>query len=114
MKELISKDDLKAEINRRFRHSTQLEQINKVVDDIPPIKNAVQIVRCKDCRWFEEYYTGRLCSVDGLEHGFYTSCDDPNGFCHLGERRTEEEISEEHNNKPCFRSVMVCKEDRIK
>lgn len=113
MKEPISKDKVKAEIYRMLWNSAQLEQINKVIDDIPQEKDAVQIVRCKDCRWFEEYYTGRLCSVDGLEHGFYTSCDDPNGFCHLGERREEDEENEQQS-KPCFRSVMVCKEDRMR
>lgn len=64
-----------------------------VTQEIPPEKptiDAVEVVRCKDCRWGTTPY--------GDEHDGWTKCNNLPGkplmhdesFCSYGERRTDE------------------------
>ena len=107
---MIYKDDLKEEIHKEFLHATYRDEIERVVDR-QQVVDAEPIVRCKDCKWFEEHFTGHLCGIDGDACGFYTTCDDPNGYCHIGEKMEDESTVK---NRPCIRSIMVCKEDRMR
>lgn len=47
-----------------------------------PKVDAVPVVRCKDCKYFQQL---NRCSVRT------ESYSDPNGYCHLGVRKEEEE-----------------------
>ena len=57
-----------------------IERINNA-----PTVDAVEVVRCKDCRFFEDedYYGNCYCE----EWGNITNA---NGYCHDAERRTDE------------------------
>jgi len=48
---------------------------------------AVEVVRCKDCRWAEKAILDEYCVECTMYH---TSCMRP-GYCHHGERREEDE-----------------------
>ena len=65
------------------------------VDNAPSV-DAVEVVRCKDCRWYEEsknseIYPMRFCyrlkNDNGVRVGY--NCDS-NDFCSHGERREDE------------------------
>lgn len=49
-----------------------------------PTADVVEVVRCKDCR----YFTGKSCMIN---EGMRESPIDGNGFCFYGERRTDNE-----------------------
>ena len=52
-----------------------------LIDDAPTI-DAVVVVRCKDCRWWQNDYMGTWCGrVSGIH---FTNADD---YCSYGERR---------------------------
>ena len=54
--------------------------INKCIEDAPTI-DAVEVVRCKDCKW---HLNGHLCK----QLSQYGSIETPSGFyCGFGERR---------------------------
>ena len=46
-----------------------------------PTVDAVEVVRCKDCKYYDGGY--RCCATD-----IWTN---PNGYCHYGERREDAE-----------------------
>lgn len=61
-------------------HVTNLSDIYKKL----PAVDAVEVVRCKDCRWLYDYYDGYYCYCHkGLAHVT------PESFCSYGERREE-------------------------
>lgn len=60
------------------------EFILALVDE--PTIDAVEVVRCKDCKWYEQmlYSTSfRCCRIGGMEEA------KADGFCSYGERREE-------------------------
>lgn len=71
---------------------------NDAIDDVieyAPTIDAVEVVRCKDCRWYKKWKTiGRddgYCGYarmtrDGLQ---YINTND-NNFCSYGERKSDE------------------------
>lgn len=69
-----------------------LEGIIKSIEDAPTI-DAVEVVRCKDCKWYSIYeakkdgtpdkrYSPSVCL-----RGIYAKRRDPDWFCDDGERR---------------------------
>lgn len=50
---------------------------------VQPLLDAVEVVRCKDCRWFENdgYHTN--CQIMRF-------CVEADDYCNRGERRTDE------------------------
>ena len=63
---------------------------------LPPIVDAVPVVRCKDCKWYKEsnhseLYPMRFCyrlkNDDGVPVGYNWADND---FCSHGERREDE------------------------
>ena len=50
---------------------------------------AIDIVRCKDCRYWKKEY--RFCILNGVDC-YGNSPFDENGFCSRGERRDSDEI----------------------
>lgn len=61
--------------------------IENVIDDCPTI-DAVPVVRCKDCKFYEtkHYYKGICKNIIGM-----VDVKDGNSFCSYGERKEEPE-----------------------
>lgn len=53
------------------------------IEDIPPA-DVVEVVRCKDCRYFHNGYDEKCC----INHKGVVVTDE-NGFCHHAERRAD-------------------------
>ena len=63
---------------------------------LPPTVDAVEVVRCKDCRWYKESKNSEMCPMrfcyrlkndDGVPVGYNLADND---FCSYGERRKDE------------------------
>ena len=84
---LIDADALHEFVEKEFRNDTPYEWAwaLTVVDHAPTI-DAVEVVRCKECRMYEENPTAvtHLCRRE-LNY-LYAK---PDGFCSYGERKTE-------------------------
>ena len=74
---LIDADALLAEYDRQ--HEGQPGKARKLIEDAPTVE-AVEVVRCKDCRHMEKSQYGRYCQIWGMYNGHG---DD--GFCCYGE-----------------------------
>jgi len=62
--------------------STDKESVHMYQIALAPTVDAVEVVRCKDCKYYD---------------GEYHYCDNdvwaiPNGYCHHGERREDESL----------------------
>ena len=55
-----------------------IEQERRIEELEKQLKNSVQVVRCKDCKHYDEWL---VCPLNTLEKF------DGNGFCNRGERR---------------------------
>ena len=55
------------------------EWIVEITDGVPHLQRMTELVRCKDCKWFET-----PCWCLNIE-----SMIEKDGFCYLGERRTD-------------------------
>lgn len=82
------------------------------VMDYAPTVDAVEVVRCKDCKWYEEsknpeIYPMRFCyrlrNDKGVRVGY--NCDG-NDFCSYGERRDERTATYYGDNK-LFETVVI-------
>ena len=64
------------------------DAIDAIIDSAPTI-DAVEVVRCKDCKWWNDYY--RECESPNWNNGTDEYIVQPAGmFCGWGERRTDE------------------------
>lgn len=61
------------------------EDVNDLIDTAPTI-DAVQVVRCKDCKHGHECYGVGMYSIVCEFSNYMNS---PNGFCHEGKRKDE-------------------------
>ena len=77
MARLIDADALLAEYDRQ--HEGEPGKARKLIEDAPTVE-AVEVVRCKDCRHMEKSQYGRYCQIWGMYNGHG---DD--GFCCYGE-----------------------------
>ena len=57
-----------------------------------PTVNAVEVVRCRDCIYFDGW---DYCNHEKMEHGHCGY----NDYCSYGERRTDNEDTEEENEQ---------------
>lgn len=60
------------------------DAIKEVIDDAPTI-DAVEVVRCKDCKASRVY--GKTTQWLACESVMEGQATDPDGYCYLGERR---------------------------
>ena len=60
------------------------DAIKRVIDDAPTI-DAVEVVRCKDCKASRVY--GKTTQWLACEDVMEGQATDPDGYCYLGERR---------------------------
>lgn len=59
-----------------------MKDIHKSIDNAPTV-DAVEVVRCKDCEWYKETYSGSVVCQAWIDW-IYTN---ENDFCSYGERR---------------------------
>ena len=79
--DLISRSAL---LEKFAGESIMLRQIRQFIH-IAPAVDAVEVVRCKDCKhWLEDDDIGYCDNPDGLDN-----YDKPDDFCSYGERRTD-------------------------
>jgi len=68
MKELIYKDDA-----RRAALHNEGEAVVAAIDEIKPVE-AVRVVRCGKCNWFERLEPGHPCGYcHAAKHGYHSS-----------------------------------------
>lgn len=79
----------------------EVAEVRKFIENAPTV-DAVEVVRCKDCRWAKPYEridgkTGYCCHFCGHSFKYGTSFErvfspvkDSDDFCSYGERRTNE------------------------
>ena len=86
MGKLIYADDISTRLERVIRigakaddgeHPISAECVLSVLESLPPV-NAVEVVRCKDCKWYG-YYSCEMGGNNWMRDG--------NGFCDRGERK---------------------------
>lgn len=68
------------------------EYVTVWVDDLPDLKRGEEIVRCRDCEYFEQDYTNGVAFDETVcwawENGHdYPSYTNPDGFCAWGKRK---------------------------
>lgn len=56
------------------------------------VKDAVEVVRCKDCKYFElNHWDGIIITAHEICNKWADGCKtDRNGYCFLGERKTDD------------------------
>lgn len=81
--DLIRRGDLKHVISRLHTGGVGLVSLEDALDAITnaPAVDAVEVVRCKDCKFYRKNICPMWC---------YTETR-PNSFCSFGERRTDGE-----------------------
>lgn len=97
MSDLIRRDDILKELNDSKYSWQDYDEMEYALNHVPSV-DAVEIVRCKDCKWRGDYG----CP---MYHEEYVEWDDDgyhewevvehdrtrdDGFCNLGEQRTDE------------------------
>lgn len=88
---LISADDL---IERAYRlRLDDRERVAQMIESAPTV-DAVPVVRCKDCKWWNTTEHEKCVAYDA----FWVT--DPDDFCCWGERREQDE-------KDCERCLQV-------
>lgn len=84
MARLIDADEL-IEIAHRIRLDSR-ERIEQMIESAPTV-DAVEVVRCKDCKWYERKYPW---NNHVYECSYLEAPMDDNDFCSWGERREEQ------------------------
>ena len=85
---LIDADALKEYFFRPYSNEESYSNIDieKVIDEQPTIEPEPQIVRCKDCKYYQTRqksgFLPQCCWFDVLTK--------PNDYCSMAERRTDE------------------------
>ena len=87
MNDLISRSALIERIEKRLKNSMIIGWLRSIIDDAPAV-DAVEVVRCKDCKFRKSAFNGEdyFCTVwdaDESETAYVTDDD----FCSYGERR---------------------------
>lgn len=58
------------------------------IENLPPV-DAVEVVRCKDCKFSIDFYQDGSCYCRLPEKELYYKGESWNGYCEKGERRGE-------------------------
>ena len=97
-KRLIDVDKAKKDFNLHFGGVSHAVIANRILDEQPTV-DAVEVVRCKDCKWYEaNCETCVLHSDDGDTYDFgYDVNMKPDDFCSYGERKDNGQISKKRH-----------------
>lgn len=79
----IDADALKKKISDVYEN----KNIYQMIDEMPTV-DAVQVVRCKDCKYYK--VEGGQCPADNTGDRYYSWIPDPDWYCADGERRDYE------------------------
>ena len=96
MQRLIDAEKVYEVLTDYYHHRTEIqhEALKEAISKVPTV-DAVEVVRCKDCKWYKEsnhseLYPMRFCyrlkNDDGVPVGYNWADND---FCSYGERREE-------------------------
>ena len=96
MQRLIDAEKVYEVLTDYYHHRTEIqhEALKEAISKVPTV-DAVEVVRCKDCKWYEESiypelrptrFCYRLTNNKGVHIGYNW---DGNDFCSYGERREE-------------------------
>ena len=90
-KRLIDASALIERTKKRLKNEMIIGWLCSILDECPTV-DAVEVVRCKDCKHWQpihEHIPHMECQIfcGAYEHGYPTNADD---FCSYGERRTDE------------------------
>ena len=86
MSDLISRQSVELRINEFFTNETYTEGMLR--DDIHNLPSAEpEIIRCKDCKYWEESFPFDLCMLTKAKNNIWRS--DETDFCSWAERREE-------------------------
>ena len=81
---LIDADEAYKVLTDYYHHGTEIQHkaLKEAIERVPTV-DAVEVVRCKDCRWFENdgYHTN--CQIMRF-------CVEAEDYCSRGERRKNE------------------------
>lgn len=92
MDELIRKQTVLNMINDvKFGNITnKLSQLHEAVRNYPSV-DSVEVVRCKDCKYFElNHWDGPIITAHEICSKWGSGCKtDKDGYCFLGERKTD-------------------------
>ena len=87
-KRLIDANAFLQHWNKEYRHQYANDMFKIAIANFPTV-DAVEVVRCKDCKkWDQETWFCDEHSTFG-HHGLEWDMFDPNDFCSYGERRTD-------------------------
>ena len=66
----------------------KLSQLHEAVHNLPPV-DAVEVVRCKDCKYFElNHWDGIIITAHEICNKWADGCKtNKDGYCFLGERK---------------------------
>ena len=76
---LIDVDELAKELSKRVWYKQEDEkQAVRIVKEFPTV-DAVPVVRCRECKWYCEYYCGWRQIIGELPEDFYCADGDRKG-----------------------------------
>ena len=94
-KRLIDANALKEQMTANFQQAlwhgcddSAYPVVEETIDDAPTV-DAVEVVRCKDCKHWQDIGKGCTDHVRCCEIGFYMIGE--NGYCYFGERSADNE-----------------------
>ena len=84
MADLISREALLKEVESRIMWSLSYNALYEAIQEAPAV-DAVEVVRCKDCKWSFPTFDGRIYCRAERNVNFVSG----NHFCSFAERREE-------------------------
>lgn len=96
MADYIDKKELQKELNDWYDYhyptaSGETDKlhmdINKIVRNMPSV-DAVEVVKCKDCKWYQSVYgtCSKFSFKNGDNYNEYCAVVEKDGFCKWGEK----------------------------
>ena len=87
MAEYIEREAVKAVIKKRLGTLDLFESRFNADIDAMPTADVVEVVRCKDCQYWDSGKRGANC--EHITSGLFVTPRDGMGFCSYGERRND-------------------------
>ena len=61
-----------------------------LIKEIPTV-DAVEVVRCKECRYYTSYMSPHGINMTECDYGHCHAWTEPNGYCHRGKRKNNDQ-----------------------
>ena len=87
---LVDADEAYKVLTDYYHHRTEIQHdaLKEAIERVPTV-DAVEIVRCKDCKWYERKYPW---NGNSYECSYLEAPMDDNDFCSWGERKEDGKI----------------------